>query len=508
MVAGRLAKDKRNINMASGNGTAIKVTSPEFGLVRIVEMDLSAIRPSPQNELLYRPVSPSDPEVLALRDSIRSFGLKEPIVVTLDGYIISGHRRHMACKLAGLKRAPCRIENIHSSNPHFVRLLREYNRQRVKSLDEVMREEVVSMNPEEAHRILVEHRKAKSRVDVQEIFIAGEKRRAKISKHKKPFLDAIEAILQRLRDYWPLSVRQIHYNLLNKPPLIHAAKPETYTDKKNKVHHNRYCNTIQCYKSADELLVRARFEGIIPFEAISDKTRSVQTWDLDRGVATFVRRELNDLFKGYYRDLQQSQPNHLEIVGEKNTVESVIRPVAMEYCIPYTLGRGYNSVPPRKAMARRFLQSGKEKLIILNLGDFDPEGEDIPHSFARSMRDDLGIKNVVAVKVGLTLEQVRALRLPPQMKAKKDSSRYTGFVDRYGDDVHELEAVPPEWLQQKLRDNIDSVLDVDAYNREIDAEKEDAARLDAIREKVKAMLFRENLLSKDSDLSELDDERG
>ncbi len=31
-------------------------------------------------------------------------------------------------------------------------------------------------------------------------------------------------------------------------------------------------------------------------------------------------------------------------------------------------------------MAQRFWQSGKEKLVVLILTDFDPEGEDIAHS--------------------------------------------------------------------------------------------------------------------------------
>jgi hypothetical protein len=422
-------------------------------------------------------------------------GILEPLAVTRDNFIMSGHRRHAAARLAGIPAVPCRVEDVYRGDggAEYVAILREYNRQRVKSFDEVLREEVVSMNPEEAYRELVAHRKAQSLVDVQAIAIQGHKRRCKISKAKTPFLDAIEAILERLRDFWPLSVRQIHYNLLNAPPLVHASKPES-----------TYRNTLKCYKSADELLVRARFEGLIPFEAIKDTTRSVVTWNVHRAAATFIRAELNGMFKGYCRDLMQSQPNHVEIIGEKNTIEGVIRPVAMEYCIPYTLGRGYASVPPRRAMAQRFRQSGKEKLIIVNLTDFDPEGEDIPHSFARSMRDDLGIKNnrVVPIKVGLTLAQAQELQLPPQMKAKDTSSRYAGFVEKYGDDVHELEAAPPEWMQQKLRDAIDSVLDVEAFNRELDEEKKDAARFHQIREKVKALLMTGGLLGENSDMSE------
>ena len=440
------------------------------GLVSFVERPLAAIRPSLANDKLYRPVSPSDPDIRALAESIREYGLQEPIVITLDDFILSGHRRHMACRLAGLTVVPCRVENIPSTDPEFLTRLREYNRQRVKSLDEIAREEIVSINPEEAYRALVQHRKQQAQIDTQTIIIVGTKQRAEISKAKKPMLDAIRAILKERRDFWPLTDRQIHYALLNDPPLVHAKKPQS-----------TYRNTVPCYKATCDLVTRARLKGLIPFEAIEDPTRPVEAWNFHRGLGPFLREEFDQFLKGYYRDLQQSQPNHMEIVGEKNTIDNIIRPVAAEFCIPMTIGRGYCSIPPRHAMAQRFEKSGKEKLIILALGDFDPEGEDIAHSFARSLRDDFDVADVEAIKVALTAAQVHELHLPPLMKAKATSSRYDEFVERHGDDVFELEAVPPDQLQTILRQAIDSVLDIAAFNAEVDAEKRDAARLEGVR---------------------------
>ena len=42
-------------------------------------------------------------------------------------------------------------------------------------------------------------------------------------------------------------------------------------------------------------------------------------------------------------------------------------------------------------------------------------------------------------------------RAPPMMKAKASSSNYSKFVEKHGDDVYELEALPPKILQQELR---------------------------------------------------------
>jgi hypothetical protein len=307
-----------------------------------------------------------------------------------------------------------------------------------------------------------------------------ERKRSRISEAKTPFLNAVVDILKTYKAFLPLTDRQIHYYLLNAPPLIHASKPGSI-----------YANNMRSYKSLVDLLTRARLEKRIPFESIIDPTRPVETWDRWDSVGPFIKQDVDLFLKYYHRNLMQSQPNHIEIIGEKNTIDGVIRPVAECYGIPMTIGRGFSSLPPRYEMFQRFQKSGKDKLTLLTLSDFDPDGECIAESFARSMRDDFGIKNIVPVKVALTHEQVlRMPNLPTDTltKAKPTSSRCKKFVARYGEAVYELEAIPPARLQQLLRDAIKSVIDVDAFNAEVDKQEQDVARLDDIRETVTEML--------------------
>jgi hypothetical protein len=353
-------------------------------------------------------------------------------------------------------------------------LLVECNRQRVKNLSEVIREHMVLENAETAYESLIEHRKDKARINGEFLKIRGTKFRSQISDNKLPMLIAVKDIINPLRKYWPLSDRSIHYNLLTDPPLRHAKKLES-----------RYRNDRPSYQDLCDLLTRARLVGEIPFAAIADPTRTVMSWDVHSDVGVYVRSRLEDFLTDYWRDLMQTQPHHIEIVGEKNTLQGVIREVAMGYCIPYTIGRGYCSLDPRHKMSRRFERSGKERLIILVVSDFDPEGEDIPHSFARSMRDDFGIEKIEARKVCLTYDQVKKWNLPQTFDAKPSSSRYKGFAEKYGDRVHEVEALPVGDLARILRDAIDSVIDVQAFNAEIDAEKQDAASLEEIRHDAK-----------------------
>jgi ParB-like chromosome segregation protein Spo0J len=113
-------------------------------------LPLSAIYPSPENDRIYRPIDPADPELVALAASIRQHGVIEPIVVTLDGFILSGHRRYAAAELAGLIEIPCRVKAINRADDvaRFVVLLREHNRQREKTNEERLREEIISINPD------------------------------------------------------------------------------------------------------------------------------------------------------------------------------------------------------------------------------------------------------------------------------------------------------------------------------------------------------------------------
>lgn len=461
---------------SSATGELDAAKAAELGHDPICPLLLHVIRLSPENADLYRPVNRDDPEIIALAESIKEHGILEPLTVTADYFLVSGHRRYTAARVAGLDSVPCRVMDFcREDDPdRFIVLLRENNRQREKSFDEKLREEIVNVNPSQAYASLIEHRAEKSKVKVEPLAMDGIKGRAAISEAKQPFLQAVVAVLESLREFWPVSDRQIHYPLLNDPPLRHASKPEC-----------AYRNDRRSYKSLCDLLTRARLDGTLPMECIGDETRPVQIWNVWRDVRGFVRGELDGLLKGYWRDLMQSQPNHVEILIEKNTVANIVKPVAGQFCIPMTSGRGYCSLPPRHAMAERFRASGKEKLIVLIVSDFDPDGEMIAESFGRSMRDDFDIANVWPVKVALTAEQVRRFKLPPQMLAKEGSMNYARFVRTHGTtNVFELEAVKPDVLQGLVRDAIDAVIDRELFNRELDQERADAAELEATRRAV------------------------
>jgi hypothetical protein len=104
------------------------------------------------------------------------------------------------------------------------------------------------------------------------------------------------------------------------------------------------------------------------------------------------------------------------------------------------------------------------------------------------MRDDFGIESVRTRKVCLTHAQVLERNLPKTFDIKKRGKRYRKFAARYGDEAHELEAIPSDERARLLEEAIDSVLDSAAFNRELGAEKADAARIEALRQRFLPLL--------------------
>ncbi len=468
------------------------MVSATFGHAQNVHVcPVGLLRPAAVNGDIYRPVDPDDPDVRRLADTIAEHGILHPLIVTADHVILSGHRRFCAAKLAGLEAVPVLFDEIASTDEQFVQRLVVANTSREKTLDEVLRETVVcEATAEEAYDELLADRARRARDAVAGasslIDVGAARQRAKISPGRMPFLEAVAAVVESMRQYWPLSDRSIHYQLLNAPPMRW-----TKLSNRGKKPSKRYQNDKESYDDLTRLLTQARFEGLVPFEAIHDPTRPVTQWNVHGTAAAYVRESVEDFLRGYARDLLQSQPHHIEVVCEKNTLASVLRPVCMEYTLPLTIGRGYCSVPPRKAMYDRFVASGKDGLVLIVLSDHDPDGTMIAESLVRSMRDDFGVRNnlITPVRAALSFEQVKDLGLLANQETAKDtSSNYDSFVRRYGHDVYELEAVAPATLQQMLRDAIDSVLDHDAFNAEVEQEARDAREVAAARARVMAAM--------------------
>lgn len=101
----------------------------------IVEIKLSDLRSNP-----YQPRRTFDQEKLVeLADSIKEFGVLEPIIVTkgVKGYeIVAGERRKKACELAGLETIPAIIKDFSDEEMMQIALLENIQREDLSAIEE------------------------------------------------------------------------------------------------------------------------------------------------------------------------------------------------------------------------------------------------------------------------------------------------------------------------------------------------------------------------------------
>ena len=235
---------------------------------------LRDIWPAPENDEIYRSISVDD--VRDLIADIRVHGMLEPLLVSSDGYLISGHRRRLAAHLAGLTKVPVKVHPVsrEKSPKEFLRLLVEANTQRIKGADTLLAEAVIKVDPVAAHEQIKAARIAKEqcrREDcaLSEVISFDDGQRCQLSAAKQPMIDAIARIIEEQIDHWPLTVRQIHYRLLGPDaPLKHASKP-----------NSRYVNDAKSYAAVIDVTTRGRLAGLFDWDSIDDETRTVDVND-------------------------------------------------------------------------------------------------------------------------------------------------------------------------------------------------------------------------------------
>lgn len=445
----------------------------QFG--KIVNVSIDSILPSPENSLLYRERTADDSDFARLLQSIRKHGVKDAIKVSSDNYIISGHQRHKAARAAGLLTVPVIRLNVRRdkhSEDQWVAILREHNTGREKSFDELVRERLVDIDPNEAVQQIVDDRVERSKVRVSTIDTGNRSmRRYGISDEKREMADAVLEVLEALEGYLPVSLRAVHYRLLTK------------LFRRNSKERTKYLNNKDCYKDLSNLATRMRLNGEIPWDSICDETRPVKKWACWQNSADFIAAKAKHFLCGYARDLLQSQSQHFEIIVEKLTVSNFIHRIAANYCMPIIVMRGNSGIDARYQISERFKASGKCGLFLFCLGDCDPDGDSIVSSTICSLRDDFHIDSVDGTRVAMTHAQADNLNLPKMLDAKITSANYSAFVEKHGrSDCYELDAVEPTLLQDWLDVAIRGVLDIEAYNHEVDQQKAEAVDILARRQ--------------------------
>jgi hypothetical protein len=245
----------------------------------------------------------------------------------------------------------------------------------------------------------------------------------------------------------PMTVRQVYYQLVSRQVIE---------------------NNRSQYQAVSNLLVKARQDGDIPWSAIEDRLRrprSAPMWD---GLADFAESAR----AAYRRNVWAEQEDYLEVWLEKDALSGIFEDVLDAYGVTLNVGRGYDGWDSIHNAAQRF--GGGYGGSVLYFGDFDPSGEDMVRSL-RARLAHFGCRPDVT-KCALTFDDVSLYNLPPDF-AKRTDSRSAAFVAKHGDVCVELDALPVGVLRDRLVEEVEARIDLDALAAVRSAEQDERERL-------------------------------
>jgi hypothetical protein len=123
--------------------------------------------------------------------------------------------------------------------------------------------------------------------------------------------------------------------------------------------------------------------------------------------------------------------------------------VTAEYDVPLLPARGYSSITFLHSAAEAITAIGKPAYVY-HLGDWDPSGQDAADHIERKLREYAPDAEIHYEKLAVTKAQIVQLKLPTRPTKKSDSR-----AKRWLGDSVELDAIPPDYLRQLVRNAIE-----------------------------------------------------
>jgi hypothetical protein len=286
--------------------------------------------------------------------------------------------------------------------------------------------------------------------------------------------EGIINVAEDLRKFWPLTVRQIFYQLV--AALIIP-------------------NNIAEYRKVSRIGVKLRELDILSWTAIEDRTR--RTTD-KRGIAnvTIWLQEQLETFCNplhYQRCYVQQQSVYCEVTTEKDALSRIMETETYWFCTRLNVVRGQVSATMVEQIANRVdkaIMKGQTP-IILHFGDLDPSGIAIPKALQKNLLERHDI-DVEVRPVALTPEQIYKYDLPLAMDAiKMKDPNYGEWLNQYGPDQApvELDSLRPDIIQEIMRESLSSVYDMSRYENEKQIESKERELLEEIKFDVEDFLL-------------------
>lgn len=242
-------------------------------------------------------------------------------------------------------------------------------------------------------------------------------------------------------------------------------------------------NTLRNYKNLGNAINDARLAGLIDWHAIEDRTRNLRSnahWDDPAGIVRAAARS-------FALDKWEGQKRRVEVWIEKDALVGVIEEVCGDLDVAFFSCRGYTSQSEMWDAAQRLIRYGEngQHPLILHLGDHDPSGIDM----SRDIRDRLelfmeahGVMAAEVKRIALNEEQVERYAPPPN-PAKVTDSRAPKYIERFGRESWELDALEPTVLIDLIRTEVERVMDKRKWQARYDEQESQRELLTKASEK-------------------------
>lgn len=236
-------------------------------------------------------------------------------------------------------------------------------------------------------------------------------------------------------------------------------------------------NSDKSYKNLGSVINDARLAGLMDWNYIQDRTRNTRGgfggYD---SPGHFIDRVSNS----YVEALWDGQDYRPEVWVEKDALVDIVGQAADGWRVPYFSCRGYVSQSEMYSAAKRFQSRRAQGLIpvVIHLGDHDPSGIDMTRDI-RERLELMSLDYVEVRRIALTMEQIETYTPPPN-PAKLSDARATGYIERYGYESWELDALEPTVLTSLISEEIQSLIDFDAWEGAVAHEEANQQRLSEV----------------------------
>lgn len=225
------------------------------------------------------------------------------------------------------------------------------------------------------------------------------------------------------------------------------------------------------YDRLGSIINDARLAGLIDWNRIVDRTRNLKGLNHFKDPAAVV-----DAARYSFKlDRWANQEHRVEVWVEKDALVGVISRACNALDVPFFSCRGYTSQSEMWVASQRLLRTIKEKKtpIILHLGDHDPSGIDMTRDIFDRL--DLFMGGVKVERLALNMDQVEHYNPPPN-SAKQTDSRAVAYIESFGYESWELDALEPTVIGSLITDAINKYRDEDLW-KEIEDEEKEGKRL-------------------------------